>query len=155
MPAPVPIEPPRVFIDTGGFVAIHVPNDPNHNAAIRCRDQTIRFFRLYTSSAVISETVSHIQRDRLLDQANLHELIGDFLRPEKWISFLPVDDDVLVRSLHMVRDRRDRRLSLVDAMNIVLMETHQIDVIFTFDGLYDGVTVMRGYNARFLDRVPH
>jgi predicted nucleic acid-binding protein len=154
MPAPASIEPPKVFIDTGAFVAIHVPNDPNHPAAIRCRDQTIRFFRLYTSSAVIAETVTHIQRDRLLDRENLDDLIGDFLKPDKWISFLPVDDDVLMRSLRMVRDKRDRRLSLVDATNNVLMEMYQIDRIFTFDALYDGVTVMRGYNARFLERIP-
>ena len=153
MPSPVPILPPEVFIDSGGFIALYVPGDAYHQAAISCRDQTLRFSRLYTSSAVIAETIAHIQHDHLLDQQNLHDLISDFLRFEKWISLLSVDDDVLMRSLQMVREMRDRRFSLVDATNIVLMEKHQIDVIFSFDGSYDGIPIQRGHNTRFIHRV--
>jgi predicted nucleic acid-binding protein len=153
MPSPVPIVPPGVFIDSGGFIALHVPGDTYHQKAISCRDQTLSFSRLYTSSVVIAETIGHIQRDNLLDQQNLYDLISDFLRPEKWISMLSVDDDILMRSLQMVRDRRDRRFSLVDATNIVLMEKHQIDLIFSFDGLYDGFPVQRGHNTHFIYRV--
>lgn len=140
-------------MDTGGLIALHVPTDARHAAAIQCRDQTLRYSHLYTSSAVIAETVAHIQRDNLLDQQNLHDLISDFLKPEKWISFLPVDDDVLMKSLQMVRERLDRRFSLVDATNIVLMEKHHIDNIFSFDGSYDGVPLRRGYNVRYIHRV--
>jgi predicted nucleic acid-binding protein len=153
MPQTVQIEPPEVFIDSGGFIALHVPGDTYHQAAITCRDQTLRYSRLYTSSAVIAETMSHIQRDHLLDQQNLYDMIGDFLRPEKWINILPVDDDTLRLSLEMVRDRQDRRFSIVDALNIALMEKHKIDIIFSFDALYDGVTLQRGYGQRFIHRV--
>jgi predicted nucleic acid-binding protein len=154
MPPTVAIEPPRVFIDSGGFIGVHVPSDEHHDAAIRCRDQTLIYSRLFTSSAVIAETVAHIQRDHLLDQQNLQDLIDDFLNPEKWgISLLPVDDDVLKNSLRMVKERQDRRFSLVDATNIALMEKHQIETIFTFDSSYEGQTIHRGYNARFIQRV--
>jgi|SRR5437773_4707985 len=154
MPPTVSIEPPGVFIDSGGFIALHVPGDAHHQEAISCRDQTLRFSRLYTSSAVIAETVAHIQRNHLLDQQNLHDLIDDFLQPQKWISLLAVDDDVLVQALRKVKERNDRRFSLVDATNIELMQKHQIDFIFGFDALYDGVPVTRGYSTRFLQRVP-
>ncbi len=153
MPSTVPIEPPEVFIDSGGFIALHVPDDAHHRAAVACRDETLRFSRLYTSSAVIAETVAHIQRDNLLDQQNLIDLISDFLRPQKWISLLPVDDEILTKSLQMVRERRDRRFSLVDATNIALMEKHQIEYIFSFDGSFDGVHIQRGYNVRYIQRV--
>jgi predicted nucleic acid-binding protein len=153
MPPTVSIEPPGVFIDSGGFIALHVPGDAHHQEAISCRDQTLRFSRLYTSSAVIAETVAHIQRDQLLDQQNLHDLINDFLQPQKWISLLTVDDGVLAQGLQMVKERNDRRFGLVDATNILLMEKHQIDTIFSFDALYDGVSVRRGHNTRFLQRV--
>jgi predicted nucleic acid-binding protein len=153
MPSPVPIVPPEVFIDSGGFIALHVPGDSHHQVAIACRDQTLRFSRLYTSSAVIAETIAHIQRDRLLDQQNLDDLISDFLRAEKWISLLSVDDGVLMKSLEMVRARRDRRFSFVDATNIALMEKYQIDAIFSFDGVYDGFPIQRGHNTRFIYRV--
>lgn len=157
MPPTVEIEPPRIFIDSGGFIAVHVPSDAYHQAAIECRDKTLRFARLYTSSAVIAETVAHIQRDRLLDQQNLRDLIDDFLEPGKWktslLSLLPVDDEILVKSLKMVREKQDRRFSLVDATNIALMEKHQIEYIFSFDGYFDGVLIHRGYNARFIQRV--
>jgi predicted nucleic acid-binding protein len=153
MPQTVSIEPPEVFIDSGGFIALHVPEDVHHQAAVACRDQTLRFSRLYTSSAVIAETIAHIQRDHLLDQQNLHDLVSDFLKPAKWISLLPVDDEALMKSLRMVRERLDRRFSFVDATNIVLMERHQIDIIFSFDGLYDGVAIQRGHNTRYIRRV--
>jgi len=154
MPPTVAIEPPRVFIDSSGFIAVHVPTDAHHEAALLCRDQSLRFSRLYTSSAVIGETVAHIQRDNLLDQHNLQDLIDDFLAPGKWgASLLPVDDEVSMKSLHMVRDRRDRRFSFVDAANIVIMEKHQIDIIFSYDGLYDGLPIQRGHNTRFIQRI--
>ena len=154
MPPTVAIEPPRVFIDSGGFIALHVPGDAHHAAAIQCRDQTLRFSHLYTSSAVIAETVAHIQRDNLLDQQNLQDLIDDFLTPGKWgSSLLPVDDEVLMKSLRMVRERQDRRFSLVDATNIVLMEHHEIDNIFSYDGFFEGFPIQRGYNTRFIHRV--
>jgi predicted nucleic acid-binding protein len=153
MPPTVSIEPPGVFIDTGGFIALHVPGDEHHRDAINCREQTLRFSSKYTSSAVIVETVAHIQRDRLLDQQNLHDLINDFLQPQRWISLLPVDDDVLARALQMVKDRNERRFGLVDATNVLLMEKHQIDIIFSFDSLYDGVSVKRGHQDRFLTRI--
>jgi predicted nucleic acid-binding protein len=153
MPPTVQIEPPGVFIDTGGFIALHVPTDANHDAAIACREQTLRFSRLYTSSAVISETLAHIQRDQLLDPQNLSDVINDFLRPEAWITLLTVDDDVLMMALRMVKEKADPRFSLVDATNIVLMEKHRLDIIFGFDAMYDGVSVQRGFNRRFLRRV--
>ena len=154
MPPTVAIEPPRVFLDSSGLIAIHVPSDAHHEAAIQCRDQTLRFSRMYTSSAVIAETVAHIQHDHLLDQHNLQDLIDDFLTPGKWgASLLPIDDEVSMKSLRMVRDRQDRRFSFVDAANIVLMEKHHIDIIFSFDGSYDGVPIQRGHNTRFIQRI--
>jgi len=153
MPPTVPIVPPGVFIDSGGFIALHVPGDGHHQAAISCRNQTLRFSRLYTSSAVISETIAHIQRDSLLDQRSLHELIDDFLKPEKWISLLPVDDDLLMQALQLVKQRHDSRFSLVDATNILLMEKHQIDIIFAYDSLYEGESLRRGYTHRFIQRI--
>jgi predicted nucleic acid-binding protein len=149
----VPIEPPEVFIDSGGFIALHVPEDTHHQAAVARREKTLRFSRLFTSSAVIGETIAHIQRDHLLDQRNLHDLIGDFLSPVKWITLLPVDDEVLRKSLEMVKNRLDRRFSFVDAANIVLMEKHSIDIIFSFDSFYDGVSLQRGHSQRFIQRV--
>jgi predicted nucleic acid-binding protein len=154
MPSTVSIEPPRVFIDSGGFIALHVVTDANHAAAVACRDKTLLFSRLYTSAAVVSETVAHIQRDNLLNQQNLQDVIDDFLAPGKWgTSFLPVEPEVLMKSLRMVRERQNPRFSVVDATNLVLMEKHGIDIIFGYDTFYDGETVMRGYNTRFIQRI--
>jgi hypothetical protein len=114
---------------------------------------------------VISETVAHIQRDGLLDQQNLQDLLDDLIKPSGWrapflfgdalvLDVLLLDNDVLMRALRTVKQKQDRRFSLVDATNVVLMEKHQIDLIFTFDTYYDGVTVTRGHTVRFLQRVP-
>jgi predicted nucleic acid-binding protein len=152
MPATVAIEPPLVFIDSGAFIGLHVPDDAHHARAVACRDRVIRYSRLFTSALVISETLAHIQRDNLLDQQSLADVTGDFLRPEEWISILPVEG-VLTKSLQMVNERNDRRFSLVDATNVLLMEAHHIDIIFSFDAFYDGVSVERGHNTRFIQRI--
>ena len=153
MPPTVPIEPPGVFIDSAGFIALYVSSDQHHQAAVACRDKTLKFSRRYTSSLVISETVAHIQRDNLLDQQDLADLINDFLKAEIWVAILPADDELLKKRLRLVKERSDPRFSLVDATNILLMEKHRIDTIFSFDSLYDGETVMRGFNARFIQRI--
>jgi predicted nucleic acid-binding protein len=154
MPPTVSITPPEVFIDTGGFLALHVPHDPHHDAAINCRDKTLRFSSLYTSSAVIAETVAHIQHDNLLDQRNLNDLIDDFLTPGKWgASLLPVDEQLLMKGLSMVKENQNRRFSLVDATNILLMEKHRIGIIFAYDTFYDGVSIMRGFETHFIQRI--
>lgn len=142
------------FIDTGGFVALYVAEDAHHLEAVECREQTLKFSRLYTSSAVIGETVALIQRDHLIDQAALLRFTQDILEHQKWISLLHGDDDLTSRAIEMVRLRNNRRFGLVDAMNILLMERHRIDIIFSFDSLYDGEVVKRGYETRFLTRVP-
>jgi predicted nucleic acid-binding protein len=75
------------------------------------------------------------------------------LLDNSWIKLLAVDDAVLEKALKMVKDKMDRRFSLVDAANIVLMEKHQIDIIFSFDHSYEGVPVQRGYNTRYIQRI--
>lgn len=154
MPSTVPIEPPVAFIDTGGFVALYVTEDAHHLEALACRERTLKFSRLYTSSSVIGETVAHIQRDHQIDQAALLRFTQDVIDRQKWISLLHVDDDLTTSALEMVKIRNNRRFGLVDATNILLMEKHRIDLIFSFDSLYDGQVVRRGYETRFLMRVP-
>jgi len=154
MPPTVQIEPPAAFIDTGGFIALYVAADAHHQEAIACREQTLKFARLYTSSGVISETVAHIQRDHQVDQACLLRFTQDILDRQKWLSLLHVDDDLVARALERVRLRNNRRYGLVDATNVLLMEKHRIDIIFSFDSLYDGEAVKRGHEIRFLTRIP-
>lgn len=153
MPGTVPIEPPSVFVDSGGFVALYVPGDNHHESAVRCRDNTLKFARLYTSTAVIAESIAHIQRDNLLDQKSLSDLLSDFLKTESWIVILPVDSDTTTRSFQMVLDRMSRRFGFVDATNILLMEKHCIDILFSYDSFYDGVQLERGHGLRFIQRV--
>jgi predicted nucleic acid-binding protein len=154
MPPTVQIEPPVVFIDTAGFIALYVAADAHHQEAIACREQTLKYSRLYTSSEVISETIAHIQRDHQVDQACLLCFTEDILNHKDWITLLHVDDDLVSRAVELVRLRNNRRFSLVDATNVLLMEKQRIDIIFSFDSLYDGESVKRGHETRFLTRVP-
>jgi predicted nucleic acid-binding protein len=154
MPSTVPIEPPMAFIDTGGFIALYVPEDAHHQEALECREHTLKFSRLYTSSAVIGETIAHIQRDHQIDQGALSRFTQDIVERQKWITLLHANDDLTTRALEMVKIRNNRRFGLVDAMNILLMEAHRIDYIFAFDSLYDGQIVKRGHETRFISRIP-
>src|SRR5437870_3092338 len=94
---------------------------------IRLPENYTQVTGIYTTSTINAETVAHIQRDHLLDQQNFHDLIDYILQPQKWISLIAVDDDMLTQALRKVKERNDRRFSLVDATNIELMQKHQID----------------------------
>lgn len=153
MPQTVPIEPPEVFVDSGGFIALYNPADTHHQTAIACRDLTLQYAHMFTSAAVIAETMGHFQRDNQIDQTIVTRFATDLLNPIPWIIKLPIDEEILREGLEKVRAVQNPRFSIVDATNIVLMEKNRIDLIFTFDAMYDGISVMRGYETRFLRRV--
>lgn len=147
------IEPPGVFIDSGGFIALHVSTDEHHAAAVACKDETLRFSRLYTSPNVISETIAHIQRDRLLDQQSLDDFITDMLQ-EGWIKILAVDDELALKALRRLKDNPHPRFSFVDAANIELMEQYQLGIIFAFDTFYEGAEIWHQHTKKYLKRIP-
>ncbi len=152
-PATVPLKPPGVFIDSGGFIALHVTTDHHHDAAVLCKDGTLQYSRLYTSPNVISETIAHIQRDRLLDQHSLDDLVADLLT-EGWIEILTMDAEATAKALRLIRDTTYPRFSFVDASNIVLMEREHLETIFSFDGFYEGVAIQHQFTRKYLRRIP-
>jgi len=150
----VQIEPPRVFIDSGGFVALYDPNDAYHAKAVIHRTNYLDFpVQLFTSNLVVSETISRLLQRKPPIPAAVEAAIADFQK-KGWITILSVHGEQLDRSLEKLITVPRPRQSLVDASNLVLLQDERITRIFTFDSFYDTVTISRGYELISPQREP-
>lgn len=102
---------------------------------------------------MIAETISRLLQTKPPALAALGNAVGDFLNPI-WMTVLAVDDALLRDALRRLRKDPCPRQSLVDVVNVVLMETHGISTIFTFDSYYDSVVLRSGYQTRRVAREP-
>lgn len=119
----------RVFVDTSAILALLVPSDVQHPAALtgfeklRARDSS-----LVTSSYVLVETYALLSRRFGLDA--VRSFREDFapLLDVTW-----VDGELHDAGLDHQLAAGSRSLSLVDATSMVLLRRLRIDEIYSFD----------------------
>ena len=121
----------RVFVDTGGWIALAERSDPYHERARRAWEMLSESgARIFTSVAVVLETFTFLDRRgsrelalrwrESLSTVGRFEVLGCGASDvdESWSYF----------------DRKDlHKLSLVDAMTFVLMRRNRIRVALAFD----------------------
>jgi predicted nucleic acid-binding protein len=124
----------RVFVDTGGFVALLVAEDQMHSRAEALFASASRErWALITTNAVVIETYSVLlarARDgrraavAFLDavEASAHALVVEPIR---------TDDEINAATL--VRTHEDKSYSLCDALSFVVMERLGITEAIAFD----------------------
>ena len=119
----------RVFADTSGFLAFLVPTDRAHPAAVEAFHRlVVRKAALVTSSYVLCETYALLLRRYGLERALAFRDDMEPLLQVVW-----VDGALHGRALDLLAARRKPRLSLVDAVSLVLMRESAIDEAFAFD----------------------
>lgn len=149
--------PPRVFVDTGAFLAVYDTRDACHETAIQFRDDALlkRRVELYSSFYVLIETLEHLKR--------IHEA-GRIRRETFWqaalelinatfFSFLAIDGAINGRAHQIVR-ACDRRFSYVDATTLALLERENIRMIFSFDSGFDWFPMRVGHTRVSLRTLP-
>jgi len=121
----------RVFVDSGGWIALAERRDPHHERARGAWETLCRSgARIFTSVAVVLETFTFLDRRGSRDLAlrwreslsavRNFEVLGCGANDldEAWSYF----------------DRKDlHKLSLVDATTFVLMRKHRIRIALAFD----------------------
>jgi predicted nucleic acid-binding protein len=122
----------QVFVDTGGFVALVVPQDANHPRARELFEQSeADRWVLNTSNTVVVETYSALLA-RARDRRNaalkfIDSLSGTAIKVER----VRLKDEV--RALDLVRKHKDKLYSLCDAQSFVVMERLGIREAIAFD----------------------
>jgi uncharacterized protein len=121
----------RVFVDTGAWIALAIVRDPLHERA-RATYDTVSHVggRLFTSTAVILETFTYLDRKGSREIA-LRWFVGLSNTPRlQTLDCTPADISLAVPRLS---NREFHRLSLVDATSFVLMQRHRLRVAFAYD----------------------
>ncbi len=119
----------RIFADTSGFFALLVQNDSMHMRA----KQIFTYFaqqraHLLTSSFVLVETVALLQRR--VGLAAVHDFQTKII---PLLDIVWVNGDWYSRAIQRLFALNNRKLSLVDCLSFEIMESQEIEVVFTFD----------------------
>ena len=121
----------KVFVDTGGWVALFGANDQNHKTAVPIFEGLKKTRALlYTSDYVIDETLtltavrgSHAQS----------VLAGKALFESAVVKIVHVAPDYLQGSWEWYQKYKDKRFSFTDVTTITIMKILGIKKIFGFD----------------------
>jgi len=120
----------RVFIDSGGFLAVMDRDDPFHPAAreITARLESTRT-QLYTSNYVVDETCT------LVRARTRHGLAVQFLRSLRasGIIVLRITPVIEAAAERIFIRYDDKDFSFTDCTSFALIETRRLDAVVSFD----------------------
>lgn len=121
----------NVFIDTNVSVALEDENDSTHKRAIQLSEFLLNQHnvKFYTSSEVISETLTVISRK--LGK----EVAKKFVSKHKNSHMIDIffDEFLYRKTLNSYLKLRQKSISFVDCSNVVIMKKYKIKYIFSFD----------------------
>ena len=120
-----------IFIDTGAFVARHLPRDQHHQAAVAGWEQLARRgWRCWTTSFVLDETVTLLARRAGAGFAA--ERARAILASARLTVLRPTADDELA-AVDLLEKFHDQGVSFTDCVSFVAMRAQGIRRAFSFD----------------------
>ncbi len=124
----------KLFVDSGAFISLIDERDPLHKASQAFyKSLTKRIIPLLTSLMVVSETYTWLRYHVSYDSAA--RFLGIIERSEKAgiLKVILPDDDMKVKIHAILKKYRDQDLSYTDATSFVILESMDIDDVFSFD----------------------
>lgn len=120
-----------IFVDTGAFLARHLPRDQHHELA-REAWQRLEDLRegLVTSNLVVNELVTLLTRWSSAQDATAR---ARTLYASRALTIWRPDEDVEMTALGIVDKFGDQRVSFTDAVSFALMRRRGVRRAFTFD----------------------
>ncbi|MGB9661905.1 MAG: type II toxin-antitoxin system VapC family toxin [Moorellaceae bacterium] len=126
----------RVFIDSGGFIALIYSDDEEHIRAVRYYNSIKASSTFYTTNMVISETytwlryhTSHPVAVKFLDTIERASKNNELV-------IVQVDISIEEKARQILRKYGDQDFSYVDAVSFVTLELLRINDVFGFDTHY-------------------
>jgi uncharacterized protein len=120
-----------IFVDTGAFLARHLPRDQHHELARDAWRQLEELREgLVTSNLVINELVTLLTRWSSAEDAATR---GRSLYASRVLEIWRPDEDVELTALGLVSKFGDQRISFTDAVSFALMRRRGVRRAFTFD----------------------
>ena len=129
----------KVFVDTGGWVALFAGNDGRHSAAVGIFDR-LRHDRatLYTSDYVVDETLTLI-RSRVGHSAAM--TAGQALFESNLVKMVFIAPDHIPGAWKIFGKFSDKNFSFTDASTLTVLNTLKIEKLFGFDAEFKKVGI--------------
>jgi hypothetical protein len=121
-----------IFIDTGGWVALEVPGESRHDAAMKCLEEIRkgRHGAAVTSDFVLDEVLTLLRMKIGLPAA---ESVARRSMESESVRIAYVGPETFRQAWEMMRGHRDKRWSLTDCTSFLLMKDLGISVAFALD----------------------
>lgn len=124
---------PEIFADTAGWANFFVRSEPFHRQAVQLMQQWHNSqVRIITTNYVLTELVAlftsplHIPRN---EQVRAIETI----KTASWVEIIHIDVSLDEEAWQHLKQRQDKRWSLVDCASIIVMQHRNITSAFTTD----------------------
>ncbi len=121
-----------IFVDSGAWLALSVPNDRNHSRARAAYPELARggHGALVTSSFVLDETLTFLRI--ALDVPTAARFARTILASRN-VVVTWIDPPTFDAALQLFEGRPDKRWSFTDCTSFVVMRDLQVQEAFTFD----------------------
>jgi predicted nucleic acid-binding protein len=122
----------RVFVDTGAFFALRVPEDRFHeHARVLYQRANVEHWRLITTNAVLIETYSLLLSRARGGRRTAIEFLDMIASDDYRVERTRITDEQ--RAVALLRAHDDKTYSLCDALSFVVMERLRIKEAIAFD----------------------
>ena len=120
-----------IFIDTGAFVARYIQRDQYHQDAVKgWRLLEERRLRCVTSPLILSEAITLLARRGGYAFAAQR---GRALFSSEALTILRASQEDEAAALDVMEKFADQAVSFTDGVSFVLMRTHHLQEVFSFD----------------------
>jgi predicted nucleic acid-binding protein len=124
-----------IFIDADAFIAFMKEDDTNHERAKHIFEAIENREALYlTSNYVISEVIT------VLSQRVHHQAAVDYIEtiysPTNSITIKRVNEEIEQMAIDIFKQQTSKNVSFVDCTNMAVVNTYELDYIFSFDEAY-------------------
>jgi predicted nucleic acid-binding protein len=132
-----------LFVDTSGWIEVFGRDNPLHKKARGIVDRAVKERRpIITTNYVITEFVArgcdkcHLTRERLFDAID---------KISKWpgIEIVHIGEESHAVAITLLRNRLDKKWSLVDATSINLMQARRIHEALTTDHHFEQAQLIK------------
>ena len=133
---------PRIFIDTGAFLALEDESDQYHKEAIQFREQVLRKkrYELITTSYVLDETLTLV-RFRIGIKASID--FSKKIRKSKVVKIVRVSREIEEKARDIFERYDDKDFSFTDCVSFVVMREMGIKETFAFDEHFNQMGFIR------------
>jgi len=123
----------KVFIDTGGFIALVDEKDSYHQEARTFYMSLGKSVSLITSLLIISETYTWLRYQAGHDIASRFLIIIERAEKAGLLKVALPDNEIKSKTHAVLKNYHDQNLSYTDAASFVILENMAIQDVFGFD----------------------